>query len=468
MKYNITVKEFIDESKNGNINYADFCAALNEKVHALNETYNFFQFLGDFRQRAASESPLYGLPVSVKDCICVKNMQSSAGSKILQGYMPPFDATVVARIKEAGARVLGKTNQDEFGFGTFSTNSAYGVPKNPYDPQRSCGGSSGGAAGITAALKMPHIALAESTGGSISCPAAFCGSVGLTPTYSLVSRYGLIDYANSLDKIGVVARNVYDAALLLSYIGGHDAQDSTSLSTKKQDYTRFALKKDLKGLNIGVPKEYFNGVDEKVSKQVWSAIEKLESLGAKQVKVSLPMTKYALAAYYIIATAEASTNLSKYCGMRYGLHLDIEGNFNEYFSSVRSAGFGLEAKRRIILGTFARMSGYRDAYYLKALKVRTMIINDFKHAFKKCDVLAAPTMPIIAPKFSDIAKLAPLEHYQMDVLTVPSNLAGIPQLSINCGFTSSLPVGLHLMADHLQESKLIETAAAFETATKVK
>ncbi|MBI2233040.1 MAG: Asp-tRNA(Asn)/Glu-tRNA(Gln) amidotransferase subunit GatA [Candidatus Aenigmarchaeota archaeon] len=466
MKYNISVKEFMDESKNGSINYADFCSAVTEKTSALNETYNFFQFVANFRQRAAAEVPLYGLPVSVKDCICVKGMQSSAGSKILQGYMPPFDATAVARIKESGARVLGKTNQDEFGFGTFSTNSAYGVPKNPYDPQRSCGGSSGGAAGITAALKMPHIALAESTGGSISCPAAFCGVVGLTPTYGLVSRYGLIDYANSLDKIGVMARCVHDAALLLSHIGGHDSMDSTSLNTKKQDYTKSAAKKDLKGLRIGVPKEYFDGVDPKIIRQVESAIEKLESLGAKSVKISLPMTRYALAAYYIIATAEASTNLSKYCGMRYGLHLDIEGNFSDYFSKVRSAGFGLEAKRRIILGTFARMSGYRDAYYLKAMKVRTMIIDDFKKAFKKCDVLAAPTMPILPPKFSDIAKLTPLENYRMDVLTVPSNVAGIPQLSINCGFISSLPVGLHLMADHLQESKLIETAAAFEAAAR--
>ena len=466
MKYNISVKEFVDESRNGSINYADFCSAVTEKTSALNETYNFFQFVANFRQRAAAEAPLYGLPISVKDCICVKGMQSSAGSKILQGYMPPFDATAVSRIKESGAKVLGKTNQDEFGFGTFSTNSAYGVPKNPYDPQRSCGGSSGGAAGITAALKMPHIALAESTGGSISCPAAFCGVVGLTPTYGLVSRYGLIDYANSLDKIGVMARCVYDAALLLSHIGGHDPMDSTSLNIKKQDYTKSAAKKDLKGLRIGVPKEYFDGVDPKITKQVESAIEKLESLGAKSVKISLPMTKYALAAYYIIASAEASTNLSKYCGMRYGLHLDIEGNFSDYFSKVRSAGFGLEAKRRIILGTFARMSGYRDAYYLKAMKVRTMIINDFKKAFKKCDVLAAPTMPILPPKFSDIARLTPLENYQMDALTVPSNVAGIPQLSINCGFISSLPVGLHLMADHLQESRLIETAAAFETAAR--
>lgn len=458
MKYNIPVREFIDESRKGNIDYADFCAALTEKTSALNETYNFFQFLADFRQRAAAEQPLFGLPVSVKDCICVKGMQSSAGSKILQGYMPPFDATAVSKIKESGGRILGKTNQDEFGFGTFSTNSAYGIPKNPLDPQRTCGGSSGGAAGITAALKMPHIALAESTGGSISCPASFCDVVGLTPTYGLVSRYGLIDYANSLDKIGVIARSVYDAALMLSVIAGHDPKDSTMLDKKMHDYTKHASKKELNGVRVGVPKEYFQNVEEAVAKSVWHAIEKLESLGASCKEFSLPTTKYALPSYYIIATAEASTNLAKYCGMRYGLHLDLKGNFNEYFSEVRTAGFGQEAKRRVILGTFARMSGYRDQYYLKALKVRTLIINDFKKAFSKFDVLAAPTMPIQPPKFSEIEKLTPLQHYQMDVLTVPVNLAGMPHVSVPCGDMT----GLHIMADHMQEGRLIEAAAAFE------
>lgn len=462
MKYNISVKEFIEESKSGSMDYAGFCAAMMEKVHDLNATYNFFQLVSDLRQRASAESPLYGLPVSVKDCICVKGMQSSAGSKILQGYVPSFDATAVAKIRESGSRVLGKTNQDEFGFGTFSTNSAYGVPKNPYDAARSCGGSSGGAAGITAALKMPHIALAESTGGSISCPASFCGVVGLTPTYGLVSRYGLIDYANSLDKIGVIGRSVYDAALMLSVIAGHDSKDSTSLNVKKLDYTKFAAKKGLSGMKIGVPKEYFANVDGKISKNVRAAIEKLESLGATCTEFSLPTTQYALAAYYIIATAEASTNLAKYCGMRYGLHLELQGTSGEYFSSVRTAGFGVEAKRRIILGTFARMSGYRDQYYLKAMRVRTMIINDFRRAFKKYDVLAAPTMPVPPPKFSEIEKLTPLQNYQMDVLTVPANLAGIPQLSVNCGFVNSLPVGLHLLGGHMQEGNIIEAASAYE------
>jgi len=460
MKYNISVKEFIEQSKSGGIDYSDFSAKLMNEVEGLNKKYSFFQRIADVRRKMQLKPRLFGLPVSVKDNICVKGLQSSAGSKILDGYIPPFDATCVAAVKENGAAVIGKTNQDEFGFGTFSTNSKYGIPKNPLDPERSCGGSSGGAAGLTRALDFPHIAFGQSTGGSISCPAAFCSVVGLTPTYGLVSRYGLIDYANSLDKIGPIGRTVYDVALMLSIIAGHDPRDSTSVQQKKQDYTKFAERNDLKGVKVGVPKEYFENIEPQIEKSVRNAIARLEKLGASICDISLPSTRFALASYYIIATAEASTNLAKYCGMRYGMHLDMEGNFNEYFSRVRSAGFGEEAKRRIILGTFARMSGYRDAYYLKAMRVRTMIINDFKSAFKNVDVLAAPTMPILPPRFSEIEKLTPVENYQMDVLTVPPNLAGIPMISLPA--EKDKPIGLHLMADHLQESRLIEAAGAFE------
>lgn len=450
MKYNISVKEFIS----GDIDYDEFIAYCLKEAEKINKKFGFFRSIVK-RQTGSQQPILKGLPVSVKDCICTEGIVSSAGSKILDGYVPPFDATSVKRIKEQSGFVIGKTNQDEFGFGTFSTNSGYEVPKNPRDSEKSCGGSSGGAAGITAAATFPHIALAESTGGSISCPAAFCGVVGITPTYGLVSRYGLIDYANSLDKIGTMGKTVYDAALGLSIIAGHDKKDSTSLQEKRQDYTKT---ESVKGMKIAVPKEYFNNIDEKVSKDVWNAIKKLESEGAEYSEVSLPTTKYAISAYYIIATAEASTNLSKFCGMRYGLHLDMEGNFNEYFSNVRSKGFGNEAKRRIILGTFTRMSGYRNAYYLKAMKVRTLIINDFKRVFNKHDVIAAPTMPTPAIKFSEIEKLTPLENYQMDVLTCPANLAGVPHVSVPCGDT----IGLHLIADHLQEKKAISAAAAYE------
>jgi len=457
MKYNISVKEFLQESKAGNIDYSGFYSALIEKAGRLDKKYNLFQCIANIN-KINENAELFGLPVSVKDNICTKNIQSSAGSRILDGYLPPFDATSVVRIKNNGGVILGKTNQDEFGFGTLSVNCGYAIPKNPLDPKRSCGGSSGGAAGLVAALDFPHIALAESTGGSISCPAAFCSVVGLTPTYGLVSRYGLIDFANSLDKIGPIGRSVYDAALLLSIIAGHDTKDSTSIKVEKKDYTSHLNRKDLKGIKIGIPKEYFKAIDSKIEKSVWKAIKKLESLGATYQKVSLPNTRYALSAYYIIATAESSTNLAKYCGMRYGLHLKLEGNFNEYFSRVRSTGFGDEAKRRIILGTFARMSGYREAYYLRAMKVRTLIINDFKKAFKRFDVLAAPTMPILPPKFNEIAKLSPIEQYQMDVLTVPANLAGIPMISIPC----DKMIGLHLLGNHLQEEKILQVANVFE------
>ncbi len=475
MNYKISVRQFLEESQAGNIDYADFSASVMEEAKRLQGKYNFFVTLAASLSNA---KPLHGLPVSVKDCICTRGVQSTAGSRILQEYVPPFDATVIKRIKNEGAAILGKTQQDEFGFGTFSVNSGYGIPKNPLDEERSCGGSSGGAAGLTAAMDYPHIALAESTGGSISCPAAFCSVVGLTPTYGLVSRYGLIDYANSLDKIGPIGKSVYDVALMLSIIAGHDERDSTSVpidanhvdakgvmhsasfSRKGQyDYTQH-VGREAKKIRIGVPKEYFSNADKEVKKSVWGAIKKMESFATID-EISLPSTKYALASYYIIATAEASTNLAKYCGLRYGFHLhDVKkNNFNDYASAARNA-FGEEAKRRIMLGTFARMSGYRKAYYIKAMQVRTMIINEFRQAFKRFDCIAAPTMPVLPPKFSEIKKLTPLQNYQMDILTVPANLAGIPHISIPT--EKGKPIGLHFLGGHLQEGKLIEIASAFE------
>jgi len=453
MNYKISVKEFLELSEKGEIDYDDFSAKATDEADKLQKKYNFFRFIN--KKKPKSGPNLHGLPVSVKDCICVKDMTSSAGSKILEDYKPPFDATSIKRIKEKGAFIIGKTNQDEFGFGTFSTNCAYGAPKNPLDTQRSCGGSSGGAAGYTAATEFPHIAIGESTGGSISCPAAFCGVVGLTPTYGLVSRYGLIDYANSLDKIGTMGKSVYDAALMLSVISGHDEKDSTSINIPKKNYHDM---KEISKPKIGVPKEYFLNLDKKIEKATWNAIKKLESEGAKIVDISLPTTKHSVSAYYIIATAEASTNLAKYCGMRYGVAIDLQGSFNEYFSAVRSRYFGEEAKRRIMLGTFARMSGYRKAYYLKAMSVRTMIINDFKKALKKVDIIAAPTMPILPPRFTEIEKLTPLQCYQMDLLTLPANLAGMPMISVPCGEMT----GLHIIGDHLQEEKIISVADRYE------
>jgi aspartyl-tRNA(Asn)/glutamyl-tRNA(Gln) amidotransferase subunit A len=440
---------------------------LETKLRALDRKYSFFVTITKpvvKSLRAGNKGRLSRFLVSVKDCICVEGLQSTAGSRILEGYIPPFQSTVMARVLGEGARVIGKTNQDEFGFGTFSVNSGYGIPKNPHDPGRSCGGSSGGAAGLTAALpdNIPHIALGQSTGGSISCPASFCGVVGLTPTYGLVSRYGLIDYANSLDKIGPIAKTVKDAALMLSVIAGFDPRDSTSINQKPRNYIK-GLERGVKGLRIGVPKEYFGrGVDPRVAKSVWSGIKKLESLGAEYQGISLPNTKHALSAYYIIACAEASTNLARFCGMRYGASEPVRDSFNGYFSRVRTKYFGEEAKRRILLGTYARMAGYRDQYYLKAMKVRTLVIQEFKKAFKKFDALATPTMPVIAPKFSEIEGMTPVQQYMMDILTVAPNLAGIPQLSVPVGTSKGMPVGLHLMADHLQEEKVLRIGKALE------
>ena len=426
----------------------------------IDERLCVFNYLED--EVEAGGGLLAGYYVTVKDNLCVKGMPATAGSKILENYMPPFDATCVERCRKAGASILGKTTMDEFGFGTFNVNTPYKVPLNPHDLERSTGGSSGGAAAITAAADFPHIALSESTGGSISCPAAFCGVVGVTPTYGRVSRWGLIDYANSLDKVGCMAKTVGEAARILSVISGPDRYDSTVIRESPPDYAA-CVGRDLEGLRVGVPQEYFGeGLDPDVSNRVWDAVKRLESQGASVIDIALPHTGVSLSSYYIIAMAEASTNLAKYSGLRYGLHASIEGNFDEYFSAVRSAGFGEEAKRRIILGTYTRMVGYRDAYYLKALKVRTLVIGDFKRAFRDVDVIAAPTMPVVAPRFDEIAELEPVQHYMMDVLTVAPNLAGIPMMSVPCGKIGGLPVGLHLMADHLREDLLFRAAGALE------
>ncbi|MDI6807028.1 MAG: amidase family protein [Candidatus Aenigmarchaeota archaeon] len=443
----------------------EFVQEVLEKSKAIQKKYSPFITIPEKIDLPKTKGRLTGIAISVKDNICTKDIQTTAGSKILEGYVPPFSATAVINALKEGAFIIGKTAMDEFGFGTFSVNCAYCIPKNPLDISRSCGGSSGGASCLTLAADFPHIALAESTGGSISCPAAFTGTVGLTPTYGRVSRWGLIDYANSLDKIGCIGKTVHDVTLLLSVIAGPDNYDSTVLDIPKEDFTLY-LKEKIKGVKIGVPKEYFENVNEKIVKVVWNSIQKLENLGASYKEVSLPHTKYSLSAYYIIAMAESSTNLAKFCGMRYGLHLPLQGNYDEYFSVVRANGFGEEAKRRIILGTFARMAGFRDAYYLKALKVRTKVIEDFKLAFKKFDVLIAPTMPVVAPKFDEIEKLSPIEQYMMDILTVGPNLAGIPHISIPCGSVNGLPVGMHIIGDHLQEGKILQVAYAFEQVNK--
>jgi len=463
----LSVKHFIREVNSGNVNLDDFYSKLHPRLESLNKEYNIFVTLPKTAAPKKPRGKLAGLPVSVKDNICTEGIQSTAGSRILRGYVPPFDATAVKMTKDEGASVIGKTNQDEFGFGTFSVNSGFGIPRNPLDPGRAAGGSSGGAAALTAALDFPHIALGQSTGGSISSPASFCGVYGLTPTYGRVSRYGLIDYANSLDKIGPIGKSAEDVALMLSVISGHDPRDSTTIKQGKENYGTF-VGKSVKGMKVGVPKEYFGeGVDAGVKEQVWDFIDMLQREGASYREISLPTTKEGIATYYIIASSEASTNLAKFCGLRYGAEEDIDGDFNEYFTKIRSKYLGEEAKRRIILGTYSRMAGYRDQFYLKAMKVRTLIIRDFKRAFSRFDVLVAPAMPVVAPKLKDIEGMSPLQNYMMDVLTVCPNLAGIPMLSVPHGKVGGMPVGVHVMGDHLQEGKVLRAGSVNEQKSKV-
>lgn len=460
----LSAKNFITAVGSGSLNLDDFYSKLYPMLEKLNREYGIFVTLAPKRVpknpgKGGTKGKLAGLPVSVKDNICTEGIQTTAGSRILKGYIPPFDATAVRRVKEEGGRIIGKTNQDEFGFGTFSANSGFGIPKNPHDPERTAGGSSGGAAALTAALGFPHIALGQSTGGSITSPASFCGVFGLTPTYGRVSRFGLIDFGNSLDKIGPIGRSADDVALMLSVISGHDPRDSTTVRQKTENYGSF-IGKPVRGMKVGVPKEYFGeGVDAGVKEQVWDFIDLLQREGATYKEISLPTTKEGIATYYIIATSEASTNLAKFSGLRYGAEEEIDGDFNEYFTKIRSRYFGEEAKRRIVLGTYSRMAGYRDQFYVKAMKVRTLMIRDFKKAFSRYDVLVAPSMPVVAPKLKDIERMSPLQNYMMDVLTVCPNLAGIPMLSVPHGKVNGMPVGVHIMGDHLQEGKVLRVGS---------
>ncbi|MDD5499877.1 MAG: Asp-tRNA(Asn)/Glu-tRNA(Gln) amidotransferase subunit GatA [Candidatus Nanoarchaeia archaeon] len=469
----MNIFDYVKKVKNGELSALNTVKAVIKKCKELNKEYNCFV---NICEKEALESAkiadrekkglLCGVPVTVKDAICVKDVECTAGSRMLKGYVPPFDATIIEKLKSEGAIIIGKTTQDEFGFGSFSTNSAYGVPKNPYDKSRSCGGSSGGSACITALADFPHISIGESTGGSISCPAFFCGVYGLTPTYGLVSRYGLIDYANSIDKMGPMAKSVDEIALALKIISGNDEKDQTSLNEKKTDYLKY---EPVRNYTIGLPKQYFENISIEVKEKINNAIEALKKLGIKFIDIDLKLSKYHLSAYYLAAVSEASTNLAKLDGIRYGAKADFDESedFNSYCAKVRSQNFGDEAKRRIIIGTFARMSGYRSQYYLRAMKARTLIINDYKKAFEKCDALLSPTMMFTAPRFDEIEKLDPLQVYQSDLLTVGPNLAGIPMINIPCGFDSKgLPIGFHLISNHLNELKILSIAKAYEGAKK--
>lgn len=408
---------------------------------------------------------LFGIPVTVKDNICIQDEDTGCSSRILTGFRPPYHATVIERLLAEGALVIPRANMDEFAFGSSTESSHFGPTRNPWAPDRVPGGSSGGSATAVAA-DLALGALGSDTGGSIRQPAAFCGVVGLKPTYGRVSRYGLIAFASSLDQIGPITQDVKDCALLLSVIAGQDPRDSTSAPVEVPDYLA-ALGESVTGLRFGVPKEYFvEGIDAEVRDALEQAAAMLQRLGMRRVEVGLPHTPYAVAAYYIIATAEASSNLARYDGVQYGYRTSNEtSGLVDMYMRTRAEGFGPEAKRRIMLGTYVLSRGYYEAYYLKGLKVRTLITRDFNEAFERCDVILTPTSPTAAFRLGE--KLDnPLQMYLSDIFTISVNLAGIPALSMPCGFTASkLPIGMQLLAAPFQEPRLFQVAHAYEQAT---
>ncbi len=476
----LSVSDFRKQVLSGSVSVLEHTARILAEAQKSNKKFNHFCLISEKEALAQAaeldqkikknptefkNSLLLGVPLSVKDSIVVKGVESRAGSRILSGYVPLFDATAVARAKAAGAIVIGKTSQDEFGFGSYSVNVGLGfeTPKNPFDALRTTGGSSGGSAGFSALTRFSHVSFAESTGGSAAFPASLCGCAAITPTYGRISRNGLIDFGNSLDKISPMGKTIEDCAILLQAAAGLDPADSTSADVPIESFASFAGR-PLMGLRVGVMKEFSKkGIESSVQKVFEKAVDSLALRGAKLSEVSLPLNnEYSIPAYYLIATSEVSTNLARFCGMRYGAAEPLQGGFDEYFSKVRSKHFGEEAKRRLLLGTFARMSGYRDAYYLRALKVRAKLIAEFQSVFKKVDVLVSPAASSVAPAFEEIKKWSPLQHYYADRCVNPSNVSGLPHASVNIGDVKGLPVGMLLVANHWNESKLIQAGSAVE------
>jgi aspartyl-tRNA(Asn)/glutamyl-tRNA(Gln) amidotransferase subunit A len=419
----------------------------------------------DKARAAGKKGALLGIPLAIKDLLNVKGQPCTCSSKIIEGYTSPYDATAIAKLREAGAVFLGRVNMDEFAMGSSTESSAFKKTRNPWNTDHVPGGSSGGSAASVAADEA-IAALGSDTGGSIRQPAAFCGCVGLKPTYGMISRYGLTAFASSLDQIGPITKTVKDSAILLEAMAGKDEMDSTSIDMKVPDFAKeLTTDHSLKGMKIGLPKEYFvEGMDPEVEASVRSAVEHCKKLGAEIVEVSLPHSKYAIAVYYIIATAEASANLARFDGIRYGLRKDGADPI-ELYGKTRAAGFGPEVKRRIILGTYVLSSGYYDAYYLRAQKVRTLIRNDFTAAFKQCDAILAPVTPTPAYKIGEKTS-DPLKMYLDDILTTPVNLAGICGLSVPCGFSKAgLPIGLQILGDSFMEESILKVGHAYEQTT---
>ena len=478
----MTIREVRDEVRSRSA--VDVCAETLARIDALNPRLNAFNTVIADRALARAEAidreperwrdaPLAGVPIAIKDNLCTRGVRTTASSRMLEHYLPPYDATVVARLAAAGAVVVGKTNCDEFAMGSSNENSAFGPVRNPWDLDRIPGGTSGGSAAAVAAGLTP-MALGSDTGGSIRQPAALCGVVGLKPTYGRVSRYGLIAHASSLDQVGPLTRTAYDAALTLGVLAGADAADATSAAEAVPDYTA-ALTGDVRGARVGVPRALLDGIDAEVSRAMDAALAVLQARGATLVDVELPHAKYATPVYYLVSTAEASSNLARYDGVRYGFRAQPtngerrtanEGGLRAMYAQTRARGFGTEVKRRIMLGTYVLSAGYYDAYYLKAQQVRTLILRDYDRAFEQVDVVAMPTSPTPAVRIGERVS-DPVQMYLMDIFTVSANLSGLPAISVPCGFSSGhLPIGLQLIGRRFDEAALLRVADAYERDTE--
>ncbi|MBI3583249.1 MAG: Asp-tRNA(Asn)/Glu-tRNA(Gln) amidotransferase subunit GatA [Nitrospinae bacterium] len=473
--YKLTIHELKEKLKRGEISAKELTLEFIKRIERVDKDIHSFITLtkdeslkqaenADNKIKAGKDLPLLGIPLAIKDLICIKGVRTTCGSKILSNYVPPYDATVIKKMREGGAIFLGKLNMDEFAMGSSTETSHFGVTRNPWNLDVIPGGSSGGSAASVSADECAG-SLGSDTGGSIRQPASMCGITGLKPTYGRVSRFGLVAFASSLDQIGPMTKDVTDTAILMNVISGRDTLDSTSADVPVPDFTK-SLLNNVKGLKIGIPKEYFvEGMDGDVEKSVRDAVELFKKLGAEIKEVSLPHTDYAVSAYYVIAPAEASSNLARYDGVKYGYRTDNSKNLLSMYKKTREEGFGAEVKRRIMLGTYTLSSGYYDAYYLKAQKVRTLIKKDFDDAFKNCDILITPTAPTpafkIGEKFDN-----PIQMYLSDIFTISVNLAGVPAISIPCGFSKDgLPIGLQIIGRHFDEETIIRAAYTFERNT---
>ena len=472
--HELTIHGVRDLLQQGEVSSVELTRSCLDRIRAVDERVKAFVTVTeeaalqrarhvDERPASSQRPPLAGVPMQIKDVVCTRGIRTTCSSRMLENFVPIYDATVVERLNAQDSVLLGKGNMDEFAMGSSTENSAYFPSHNPWDLNRVTGGSSGGGAAAVAAGEAFY-ALGSDTGGSIRQPASLCGVVGMKPTYGLVSRYGLIAYASSLDQIGPITKDVTDCATVLNAIAGHDPRDSTSISTQPPDYLR-ALTGDIRGLRIGVPKEYFvEGMEGGVRDALGKATSTLEDLGASLEEVSLPSTPYALACYYILALSECSANLARYDGVKYGYSYQDTDSMWEAMEKTRQYGFGEEVKRRIMLGTYALSAGYYDAYYLKAQKVRTLIRREFEAAFDRCDALVTPTSPTVAFRLGEKTE-DPVQMYLSDVYTVPVNVAGLPAVSLPCGLSDGLPVGMQLIGPALSEETLLRIAHAYEQAT---